>query len=64
MIEVSGGTVRTRLGTTPAPDVVLRGTPPLIMATLTGHLTLDEAAGRGLEITGDPAVLARLLPGR
>jgi hypothetical protein len=34
------------------------------MATLTGHLTLDEAAGRGLEITGDPAVLARLLPGR
>jgi DNA-binding HxlR family transcriptional regulator len=64
VIEVSGGTVRTRLGSTPAPDAVLRGTPPLIMATLTGHLTLDEAAGRGLEITGDPAVLARLLPGR
>ena len=64
MIEISGGTVRTRLGSTPAPDAVLRGTPPLIMATLTGHLTLDEAAGRGLEITGDPAVLARLLPGR
>jgi DNA-binding HxlR family transcriptional regulator len=64
VIEISGGTVRTRLGSTPAPDAVLRGTPPLIMATLTGHLTLDEAAGRGLEITGDPAVLARLLPGR
>jgi DNA-binding HxlR family transcriptional regulator len=62
VIEVSGGSVRTRLGTAPAPDVVLRGTPPLILATLTGHLTLDEAAGHGLGITGDPAVLARLLP--
>ena len=62
VIEVSGGSVHTRLGTAPAPDVVLRGTPPVIMATLTGHVTLDQAAGRGLEITGDPAVLARLLP--
>ena len=62
VIEVSGGSVHTRLGSAPAPDVVLRGTPPVILATLTGHLTLDQAADRGLGITGDPAVLARLLP--
>ena len=54
MIEVSGGSVHTRLGSAPAPDVVLRGTPPVILATLTGHLTLDQAADLGLEITGDP----------
>ena len=62
VIEVSGGSVHTRLGPAPAPDAVLRGTPPVILATLTGHLTLDQAADLGLEITGDRAVLARLLP--
>jgi DNA-binding HxlR family transcriptional regulator len=62
VIEVSGSSVHTRLGSAPAPDVVLRGTPPVILATLTGNLTLDQAADRGLEITGDPALLARVLP--
>jgi DNA-binding HxlR family transcriptional regulator len=63
VIEVSGGTVRTRVGATPDPDLVLSGPAPLILAALTAQLTLDEVAGRGLAISGDPAVLARLLPG-
>ncbi len=62
VIEVSGGTVRTRLGATPDPDLVLSGPAPLILAALTAQLTLDEVARRGLEISGDSAVLARLLP--
>ena len=62
VIEVSGGSVRTRLGTTPVPDLVLRGTAPLILGVLSAHLTLDEAAGLGLEISGDTAVLKRVRP--
>ena len=62
VIEVSGGTVTTRTGTAAGPDLILSGTAPLILAALSAHLTIGEAAARGLEISGDPAVLERLLP--
>ena len=62
VIEVSGGTVTTRPGTAADPDLILGGTAPLILATLSAQLTIGEAAARGLEISGDPAVLERLLP--
>jgi DNA-binding HxlR family transcriptional regulator len=62
VIEVSGGAVITRPGTAADPDLILTGTAPLILATLSAHLTIGEAAARGLEISGDPAVLERLLP--
>ena len=62
VIEVSGGTVTTRTGTAADPDLILSGTAPLILAALSAHLTIGEAAARGLEISGDPAVLERLLP--
>ena len=62
VIEVSGGSVTTRPGTAADPDLVLAGTAPLILGTLSAHLTIDEAAALGLEISGDPAVLERLLP--
>jgi hypothetical protein len=63
VIEVSGGTVRTRTGVAAAPDLVLAGHPQLILALLTGKLTAAEVAARGLEITGDESVLRRVLPG-
>lgn len=63
VIEVAGGSVRTRPGTTAAPDLVLAGEPQLIMALLSGHRTAAEAADLGLEISGDDSVLRRVLPG-
>ena len=62
VIEVSGGSVTTRLGTAADPDLILAGTAPLILGALSAHLTIGEAAALGLEISGDPVVLERLLP--
>lgn len=62
VIEVSGGTVHTRLGTTPAPDLVLCGEPRLILGVLSAHLTPGEAHDLGLEISGDIAILQRIQP--
>jgi DNA-binding HxlR family transcriptional regulator len=64
VIEVSGGAVRTRLGTMPDPDLILRGTPRIILGLLSAHLTPAEAQDLGLEISGDAAVLQRLQPER
>ena len=63
VIEVSGGTVRTRIGTAVSPDLVLTGEPQLILALLTGHLTATQTAGLGLGIDGDTSILRRVLPG-
>ncbi|HEX9354197.1 MAG TPA: winged helix-turn-helix transcriptional regulator [Streptosporangiaceae bacterium] len=62
VIEVSGGSVTTRLGTAAAPDLVLRGEPRLILALFWGKLTAAEVSDRGLEISGDASVLQRVLP--
>jgi DNA-binding HxlR family transcriptional regulator len=62
VIEISGGQARTRLGTAAAPDLVLEGAPQLIMALLSGALTPAEVTDLGLEISGDPSVLQRVLP--
>jgi len=62
VIEVSGGSTATRLGTAAAPDLVLRGEPQLILALFAGHLTAAEVTDRGLEISGDASVLQRVLP--
>jgi DNA-binding HxlR family transcriptional regulator len=64
VVEISGGSVHLRLGTAAAPDVVLRGEPRLILALFTGHITVAEAVGAGLQISGDPSVLDRVLPER
>ncbi len=63
VIEVSGGSVRTRLGTAPSPDLVLDGSPRLILGLLSAALTPAQAQDLGLTITGDPAVLRRIQPG-
>jgi DNA-binding HxlR family transcriptional regulator len=62
VIEVSGGEVRTRLGTAPVPDLVLDGPPRLILGLLSAHLTPAQASDLGLTITGNPAILRRLRP--
>jgi DNA-binding HxlR family transcriptional regulator len=62
VIEISGGTVRTRLGTAAAPDLVLTGTPKLILGLLSAYLTVPEAQDLGLEISGDASVLRRVQP--
>lgn len=62
VIEISGGSVRSRLGHAAVPDVVVAGDPQLIMALLSGFRTVAQATGLGLEITGDDSVLRRVLP--
>jgi DNA-binding HxlR family transcriptional regulator len=62
VIEVSGGSVTTRPGTAADPDLILGGTAPVILGVLSAHLTMEEAAARGLEVSGDPAVLERFRP--
>jgi DNA-binding HxlR family transcriptional regulator len=62
VIEISGGSARTRLGTAPAPDLILQGEPQLILALLSGQLTAAEAADRGLQVSGDTGALRRVLP--
>jgi DNA-binding HxlR family transcriptional regulator len=62
VIEVSGGSVRTRLSTATAPDLVLSGTPRLILGLLSAYLTPAEARDLGLEISGDTTVLRRVQP--
>ena len=62
VIEISGGSAHTRLGTAAAPDLILQGEPQLILALLAGRITAAEAAGRGLQIRGDTGVLHRVLP--
>lgn len=62
VIEVSGGAVRIRPGRSPSPDLVLDGSPRLILGLLSAHLTAAEARDLGLTISGDPAILRRLQP--
>jgi len=65
VIEISGGSVRTRSGTDPSPpspDLILQGAPRLILGLLSAYLTPAEARDGGLTITGDVTVLRRLQP--
>jgi DNA-binding HxlR family transcriptional regulator len=62
VVEISQGLVQLRLGTVPAPDLVLRGEPRLILGMFTGVLTAAEAADLGLEMSGDTSLLVRILP--
>lgn len=59
-IEARSGEITTRIGPAPSPDLVLSGPPLPILGLLSAKLTASEARKRGLEISGDPTVLARL----
>ena len=62
VIEISGGVIRTRLGTAGEPDLVVAGEPRLILALCAGKLTAIQATELGLEFSGDLSVLDRVLP--
>jgi DNA-binding HxlR family transcriptional regulator len=62
VIEVSGGAVSVRVGSVPAPDLVITGPPQPILGLFTGHLSVPEVTALGLEISGDTRVLYRVLP--
>lgn len=62
VVEAANGQVAMRVGATPAPDLVLTGEPRLILGMFNGIITATEAAGLGLDISGDAAVLRRVLP--
>jgi DNA-binding HxlR family transcriptional regulator len=62
VVEVSGGEVRTRLGSAASPDLILDGSPRLILGLLGAYLTPADAEALGLSVTGDPAILRRLQP--
>jgi DNA-binding HxlR family transcriptional regulator len=61
VIDISGGVIRTRLGTAREPDLVVAGEPRLILALFAGKLTADEAAELGLMFSGQRGVLDRVL---
>jgi DNA-binding HxlR family transcriptional regulator len=62
VVEVAGGEVRTRLGSAASPDLILEGSPRLILGLLGAYLTPADAEALGLAITGDPAILRRVQP--
>jgi DNA-binding HxlR family transcriptional regulator len=62
VIEVSGGSVSVRVGSVPAPDLVISGRPQPILGLLTGYLSVPEVTALGVEISGDSGVLRRVLP--
>ncbi len=59
-ITASGGTIHTGLGRTANPDLVLSGSPGLVIALLLGWFDLETARSQGLRIDGDSTVLNRL----
>jgi DNA-binding HxlR family transcriptional regulator len=62
VVDIAGGEVFMRVGTAPAPDLVLTGEPRLILGMFNGIITAAEAASLGLDFRGDAAVLDRVLP--
>ena len=62
VIKVSGGSVRTRLGTVPSPDLIRDGPPRLILGLLSARLTPAQVQDLGLTITGDPRSCAASRP--
>jgi DNA-binding HxlR family transcriptional regulator len=62
VIEVGDGAVALRAGEPRDPDASLDGPPQAVMAVLSGRLSPEDAAAKGLRWTGSRAVLARVLP--
>jgi DNA-binding HxlR family transcriptional regulator len=60
VIETIDGDVRARPGVAEAPDLVLSGSPQLVLGALLGRLDLADAKARGLQYEGDARVLRRL----
>jgi DNA-binding HxlR family transcriptional regulator len=62
LLETLGGEVRTRAGSSEHPDAVLTGSPYVILALISGALSLDHAEARGLRCEGSRESVLRILP--
>jgi DNA-binding HxlR family transcriptional regulator len=62
VIETVDGDVRMHEGSATHPDVVLTGTPEVIVGVLTGKVTIAEAQRVGLRHEGNLNALRRVLP--
>jgi DNA-binding HxlR family transcriptional regulator len=56
----AAGSVEIRTGPAPAPDVVVTGTPELIVKLMSGALDKDAAMSQGVSILGDFTKVERL----
>ncbi len=61
-VETSDGEVHTRPGAAENPDLIITGTPQLVVGVLTGQLSLTAARARGLRTRGNAKILTRLQP--
>lgn len=61
-IEAAGGSVHFRTGPAKNPDLVLSGTPLLMLGVLMGKREFASACKEGLKYEGDPNILRRLQP--
>lgn len=59
-IETVDGRLTTRPGAADDPDLVLSGTPQVVVGTLTGKLALADAEALGLQHHGDTTALEHL----
>jgi hypothetical protein len=61
-VETREGSVHTHPGTAEKPDLILAGSPQLLVGVVTGQLKLATARARGLRTRGNAKILSRLLP--
>jgi DNA-binding HxlR family transcriptional regulator len=59
-MESSNGKVRFHRGPADSPDLVLTGSPNVVMAILAGRIDEDEAEGLGAHTLGDFSLLSQL----
>jgi DNA-binding HxlR family transcriptional regulator len=59
-IEAVDGALRTRPGAASDPDLVLSGSPELLVGVLTGRLSVGDARARGLRHSGALKTLRRV----
>ncbi|MEV0236407.1 helix-turn-helix domain-containing protein [Nonomuraea sp. NPDC050786] len=62
VIDVGAGQVSLRLGADPDADATISGPPPRILALFSGNLSLADAEGQGVQVTGSRKVVQRVLP--
>ena len=61
-VQAAGGAITTRAGSVEDPDLILSGTPHLILGALSGRIELTDARDRGLSWRGDVEKLRSLIP--
>lgn len=61
-LATAGGTIRTRVGPSERPDLVVSGPPKPMVDVLAGRLSLAEARAKGVRYEGDRSALRRLQP--